>query len=252
MGNADEKKYSPKIKQSKKTNSNFDSLKRLEKLISYSFKNKEYLFNAITHSTYTYEKKLKYYENNERLEFLGDCVLDLIVADMLYNNPLIYKEGEMTKIKALVVCENTLTSIANDISLGEFLLLGKGEEATFGRNKPSNLSNAMEALIAAVYLDSGFKSTYNMLFGLINPYIEKALRGKIIYDYKTKLLEFVQSQQKQHLLEFKIVKEEGPEHERKFFSQVSFDSVIIGSGCGSTKKEAEQEASKDAYKKIII
>lgn len=222
----------------------------LETAISYHFNERTPLYCALTHSTYAYECKKKQIRDNERLEFLGDGVLDLIVGDLLYRDPVEYKEGVMSKTRALLVCETTLSNIARNIGLGKCLILGKGEEQTNGRDKNSNLSNAMESVIAAVYLDGGYEAAYRLVKELFTPLIEKAKNGQIIYDYKSKLLEYVQGLHKQDHISINIVKEEGPDHDRTFFGQVVYFNVIIGSGTGSTKKEAEQEAAREALEHI--
>lgn len=222
----------------------------LETAISYHFTDRTPLYCALTHSTYAYESKKKKIRDNERLEFLGDGVLDLIVGDLLYRDPVEYKEGVMSKMRALLVCETTLSNIARNIGLGKCLILGKGEEQTNGREKNSNLSNAMESVIAAVYLDGGYEAAYRLVKELFTPLVAKAKNGQIIYDYKSKLLEYVQGIHLQDHISINIVKEEGPDHDRTFFSQVIYFNVIIGSGTGSTKKEAEQEAAREALEHI--
>lgn len=227
-----------------------EKFSNLEKSLSYRFNDYKILLQAVTHSTFAYESKNVKIKDNERLEFLGDCVLDLIAGDMLFREPAVYPEGVMSKMRALVVCETTLSNIATDIGLGNYLLLGNGEELTNGRKKHSNLSNAMEAVIAAVYLDGGYDKAYELVKHLIFPFIQKAQKGKMIHDHKSKFLEYVQSIKKQDYIAIEIVKEEGPEHNRTFFAQVKYHDIIIGSGIGATKKEAEQEASREAYKRI--
>lgn len=222
----------------------------VEKSLKYSFKEKNLILSAITHSTYSYENKNISTENNERLEFLGDSVLDLVIGEILFNDQNVYDEGTMTKIRALVVCENTLCEVAKELHLGEKLLLGKGEETTGGRSKNSNLSDAVEAVVAAVYLDGGIGEAGRVVEMLFSKYIKEAKKGRIVYDYKSRFWEFVQSIREQESIKFNIVKEEGPVHKRKFYSQVVRKGEIIGSGNGSTKKEAEQNAAKEALCKM--
>jgi len=223
----------------------------IENKIGYSFVDKTLLLKAITHSTYSYESKDKWCENNERLEFLGDSVLDLIVGDILFRDLNMLPEGIMSKIRALIVCETTLSEVAKIIGLGECLLLGKGEELTNGRNKLSNLSNAVEAVIAAIYLDSGYENAYRVVETLLDKHIKKAKIGEIVYDYKSKFIEYIQGIKEQDNIKFCIIKEEGPEHNRTFYAQILYNESILGAGSGSTKKEAEQEAAKEAYTKMI-
>ncbi len=225
-------------------------LSELEKSLSYDFKDKTKLLGALTHSTYAYENKKDAIKDNERLEFLGDCVLDMIIGDLLFKDSSEMKEGVMSKRRALIVCETTLSALARKINIGDYLLLGKGEEQTKGRNKNSNLSNAMESVIAAVYLDSGFDAAYELVKRLFEPYFQKACSGAIVYDYKSEILEYVQGIGQIGSIIFKIVKEEGPDHDRTFFSQVNYYSMIIGCGTGATKKDAEQDAAKKALSHI--
>jgi len=222
----------------------------IEDKIGYSFTDRSLLLNALTHSTYSYESKEKYCVNNERLEFLGDSVLDLIVGDILFKDSDLLPEGVMSKIRALIVCETTLSEVSKTIGLGDYLLLGKGEELTDGRNKISNLSNAVEAIIAAIYLDGGYEKAYKVVEKLVGRYIKMAKTGKIVYDHKSKFIEYVQSIKEQGNIRFCIIKEEGPEHNRTFYAQIIYNETILGTGCGSTKKEAEQEAAKEAYEKM--
>lgn len=222
------------------------SFAELEETLQYKFFDHSLLLMALTHSTYAYENKRKSIKDNERLEFLGDCVLDMIVGDLLFRENNDYKEGFMSKTRALIVCEATLSNQARNMNLGDYLILGKGEEQTDGRNKNSNLANAVESIIAAVYLDGGFDQAYNLVKRMFSSYIKQAELGAIIYDHKSKLLEYVQGIAMQEFIEFKIVKETGPDHARTFFAQVHYFDMIIGCGKGSTKKEAEQEAAKEA------
>lgn len=225
-------------------------LKNLEKSLDYKFGNRKLLLQALTHSTYAYENKNISAKNNERLEFLGDCVLDLIIGDLLYREHDEYSEGVMSKTRALIVCETTLSRVARTLGLGSYLLLGKGEKQSDGRDKNSNLSNAMESVIAAVYLDGGYEAAYKLIGSLFEIPMQQARKGKIEHDYKSKLLEYVQGKQQQDSIEFKIVREEGPEHKRTFCAQVNYFDMIVGNGMGSTKKEAEQEAAKEALSHI--
>jgi len=224
--------------------------KELEKNLGYDFKDPRILLQALTHSTYAYENKGKQIKDNERLEFLGDCVLDLIIGDLLYRRPDEYSEGFMSKTRAIVVCESTLSDIAKNMGLGGYLLLGKGEEQTQGREKNSNLSNAIESIIAAVYLDGGYETAYHLVERLFSSAIQRAMEGNIVFDYKSKVLEYVQGIQQQGSIGFVIVKEEGPDHNRLFFAQVRYFDIIVGCGTGSTKKEAEQAAAKEALEHL--
>lgn len=224
--------------------------KDLECALPYEFKNRRLLLQALTHSTYSYENKNISVKNNERLEFLGDCVLDLIIGDLLYRESEESSEGVMSKTRALIVCETTLSNIARTIDLGTYLLLGKGENLSDGRDKNSNLSNALESVLAAVYLDGGYESAYRLVRSLFASSLQQAQEGAIEHDHKSKLLEYVQGIGQQNSIEFKIVREEGPEHKRTFYAQVKYYDMLVGNGIGSTKKEAEQEAAKEALTHI--
>ncbi|NLW10514.1 MAG: ribonuclease III [Clostridiaceae bacterium] len=218
------------------------------KLINYDFKDIQKLDEALTHSTYAYEHRHQGLTDNERLEFLGDAVLDLVISEVLFRNGEAYSEGHMTKTRALVVCENTLADAARDIDLGQVLLLGRGEEATGGDDKSSNLSNAMEAIFGAVFLDGGFEQAARVILDLLSDSLEQALKGEMIYDHKSKLLELVQSTRGNSTMRFEIIAEEGPVHNRTFTAAVIVDDNRIATGQGSSKKEAEQQAARSALK----
>ncbi|HHU07132.1 MAG TPA: ribonuclease III [Clostridiaceae bacterium] len=214
-------------------------------IISYSFQNPLLLETALTHSTFAYENR-NYIEDNERIEFLGDAVLQLVISEQLYLLAEKLKEGKMTKTRALVVCEQTLAQAAKDISLDKYLRLGKGELQTGGAEKPSSLSNSLEAVFGAIYLDGGLDAAKRVILSLLSPYLELALHGKIQYDFKSRLLELVQMTKGQSTLSFAIVNEEGPVHNMKFTAAAILDDVEIAYGVGSSKKEAEQMAAEMA------
>ena len=174
------------------------------------------------------------------------AVLDLAVSDAMFQLPELHDEGFMTKTRALVVCENSLAQIALKLGLGSILLLGKGEAATGGNEKPSNLANAMEAVFGAIYLDAGFAAARQVILQQLAEPIQYAISGSIIYDHKSRLLEYVQSLTKPGHIRFTILEEQGPVHERLFTAGVLYNEQLIASGCGSTKKEAEQQAAKSA------
>ena len=208
----------------------------LEEKIGYQFKNKRLLETALTHSSYANEKKSRVY--NERLEFLGDSVLSLIVSNLLYSNSHHLKEGDMSKMRANLVCEKSLAECAGKINLGKYLYLGTGEERTGGRERASVLADATEALIAALYLDAGFEKASEFVLSLI-------LKGEYISDYKTELQERIQSHSPE-APEYKIISETGPDHSKTFEAAVYVSGKMIGSGIGKTKKDAEQSAAKAA------
>ena len=218
-------------------------LNELEEKIGYTFQNKELMENAMRHSSYANEtrKKLK---DNERLEFLGDAVLELSSSEFIFENYPAMPEGDMTKLRASIVCEPTLAQCAAVIELGSFLRLGKGEELTGGRFRDSIVSDAMEALIGAIYLDGGFASAKEFVYEFILNDIENK---KLFYDSKTILQEIVQSSFKGQPMSYHLVREEGPDHDKTFVMQLFIGDRGFEEGSGRTKKSAEQQA---AYRTI--
>lgn len=221
-----------------------DRLKELEKRIGYKFNDEALLRQAMMHSSYTNEKHLPKHQCNERLEFLGDAVLELVSSEFLYGEKPLVSEGELTKTRASMVCEPSLAFCARDIELGSFLLLGKGEEATGGRQRESITSDAMEALIGAIYLDGGFTNAKEF----IHKFVLSDLENKILFfDSKTILQEIVQAE-KETQISYHLLKEEGPDHNKSFYVEVLIGGKSYGSGKGRTKKAAEQQA---AYQAIL-
>ncbi|CDA75614.1 ribonuclease 3 [Clostridium sp. CAG:242] len=218
------------------------SIQQLQDTIGYKFHNPVFLEVALTHSSYANEVKhqLKY---NERQEFLGDAVLSIIVSDYLFNNYTV-PEGELTKLRAAIVCEKSLDVMANKIHLGEYLRLGRGEEMTGGRTRPSIIADAFEALIAAIYLDSGIESARAFVLPFVTEMLEHedSLSFK---DYKTILQEIIQQNPEEKLV-YKLVGEKGPDHDKRFVVDVMLNSNVIGKGEGRSKKNAEQMAAKEA------
>ncbi|HAL73750.1 MAG TPA: ribonuclease III [Clostridiales bacterium] len=221
-------------------------LQKLETAIGHQFSQQSLLSEALTHSTYAYEHRYDGVISNERLEFLGDAVLDLAISDELFRQQQMYDEGFMTKTRALVVCESTLASLARQLEIGDMLYLGKGEATTFGKTKPSNLSNTMEALFGAVYLDAGFEKARQVILNLLSGAMHDALDGSLMFDYKSKLLEYAQSMNNIGPLRFTILDEQGPVHEKQYTAGVLQHDRLIGRGTGANKKEAEQQAAKVA------
>ncbi len=219
-------------------------LKELEQRIKYQFKDKDLLKSALMHSSYTNEKRLPKYKCNERLEYLGDAVLELVSSESLFHANKTMSEGEMTKLRASMVCEPSLAICARDIHLGDFLLLGKGEENTGGRYRDSVTSDALEALIGAIYLDGGFASAKEFILNYVLTDLENK---KLFYDSKTILQELVQGQFRE-TLSYHLVKEEGPDHNKTFVVEAYIGNECYGMGTGRTKKAAEQEA---AYHTIL-
>lgn len=223
-----------------------DQMASLEKQIGHVFRNRNYLIQALTHSTFAYEHRHEQVQDNERLEFLGDAVLDLVISDILFRQADGFAEGYMTKTRALVVCENTLAQIAAEINLGDVLQMGRGELATGGREKPSNLANAVEAVLGAIYLDAGYEKVRKIILDLMEKPIALALSGNLVYDFKSRLLELVQSTRGNSTLRFQILSESGPVHDPVFISGVLVDEQLIATGSGSSKKESEQQAAREA------
>lgn len=222
------------------------ALSLLEDLLGYRFACPQLLVEAMTHSTFAYEQRQPGLVDNERLEYLGDAVLDLVISHRLYLEPARFTEGFMTKARALVVCEPTLAKSARALGLGGFLRLGRGEEATGGRNKPSNLANAVEAVIGATFQDGGFAAADALVGRLLADELALALSGHLVYDHKSQLIELVQGSRLGSTIRFTIVREEGPVHERIFTAAVLLDEQPIGEGSGTSKKEAEQQAAREA------
>jgi ribonuclease-3 len=221
-------------------------LSDFEQRIGYLFTDKSLLAQALTHSTYAYENKSRGMPDNERLEFLGDSILGLAIGRALFEDDPALTEGDMTAMRALVVCEQSLAEAARRIGLGRELLLGVGEDRTGGRDKDSNLSNAMEALFGAAFLDGGYDQASSLVLRLMRDILDRALAGKLIRDYKSRLIEWAQAFDPPRKVEFVLVRETGREHERMFTSRVEIDSVFYGEGAGKSKKESEQAASREA------
>ncbi|WFD08976.1 ribonuclease III [Tepidibacter hydrothermalis] len=223
--------------------------KELEEKIQYTFKNKSYLLEALTHSSYANENKKGHIQYNERIEFLGDSALGIVVSHYLFENNKNLPEGELTKIRANIVCEESLSELAKKINLGKYLLLGKGEEVTGGRERISILADATEAIIGAIYLDGGLEKTRDFIINHMQDIIQDSIKGKIFRDYKTHLQEVLQSQTNERIT-YDVMEEIGPDHNKKFIIQVRLGKEILGKGGGKSKKEAEQMAAKQALKRV--
>ena len=222
------------------------NLESLEKKTGYHFHDKNLLRHAMTHSSYINEKHLRKVDCNERLEFLGDAVLELVSSEYLFFGNPEMPEGQMTKQRASMVCEKALAFCARELELGEYLLLGKGEDATGGRKRESITSDAMEALIGAIYLDGGFANAKEFIL----KHILNDLEGKrLFYDSKTILQEIVQGKMEQ-TINYQLLKEEGPDHNTQFQVGVLIGDIQYGTGNGRTKKAAEQDAAYQAILKI--
>ncbi|MBK5253765.1 MAG: ribonuclease III [Peptostreptococcaceae bacterium] len=218
----------------------------LEDAVGYCFKNKKLLMNALTHSSYSSDKGMNYSENNERLEYLGDAFFDAIIGTRLYKLLPLEREGKLSKMRAKIVCEDSLEDIGKSLKLGDYLLIGKGEEQTGGRTRKSIIANAMEAIIGAIYLDSDYDTVYDVVNKLFDDKVSLAIEGKLLTDYKTKLQEIIQKKYKDKAPSYEVIKTEGPDHDKVFFMDLILDEEIIGKGLGKSKKEAEQNAAADA------
>ena len=225
-------------------NENYEkNLEDFEKKINYTFKDKKLLFVALSHSSFANEKR-KLRHSNERLEFLGDSVLSIVVSQYLFEHFTHLPEGELTKIRASLVCEKSLYEFAKEIDLGEHLFLGKGEENTGGRERTSILADAFEAVIAAVFLDGGLEAAKKHILRFIPKDIDSR-KSVSFSDHKTILQEIIQKNPEEKV-EYKLVGQSGPDHNKAFKVQVCLNSNVIGTGIGKSKKEAEQMAAKEA------
>lgn len=216
-------------------------LEKFQNIIKYKFKDIKLLKNALTHSSYANEKKTGNFKDNERLEFLGDAVLELISSDFIYLNHSDMNEGKMTRLRASIVCEPTLAMCARDIKLNEYIMLGKGEDLTGGRNRDSIISDAFEALIGSIYLDGGFANAKKF----VQEFVLGDLEDKqLFYDSKTILQEVVQAHGME--VEYTLVDERGPEHDKTFIASAKTEGMFNVTGEGHTKKAAQQKAAYNA------
>ncbi|MGM9647068.1 MAG: ribonuclease III [Eubacteriales bacterium] len=220
---------------------------RLEQEIGYQFQTVTHLKNALIHSSYANESGSRHpaLDCNERMEFLGDTVLSLVVSTYLFKTFPELPEGNLSKIRSFTVCEKALAEFAAEINLGDYLLLGKGEDNNNGRQRPSITSDAFEALIAAIYLDGGLEPATKFVLRFAIPHIDRLRSEQITEDYKTALQQIVQ-QEHGEKLEYVLVAEEGPAHQRTFTMEARLNSNVIGRGVGSSKRDAEQKAAKEA------
>ena len=217
----------------------------LEQRIGYSFRDISLLKQALTHSSYANEQKINKSANYERLEFLGDAVLELVSSEFLFQENPSMPEGQLTKMRASMVCEPSLAFCARDLELGEFILLGKGEESTGGRKRESITSDAMEAVIGAIFLDGGLEKAKEFIYRFILSDLEDK---QLFYDSKTTLQEHIQGKLKKEFC-YVLTDEYGPEHDKTFCVEVRMEDTVLGSGKGRTKKAAEQQA---AYEALLV
>ncbi|MDF9408098.1 ribonuclease III [Pelotomaculum isophthalicicum JI] len=226
-----------------------DCRSRLRRRLGMDWRDDNLLSVALTHSSFTYENRHTGAENNQRLEFLGDAVLELAVSDYLYRNNPGRDEGELTKLRAAIVCEPSLARVAGGLELGLCLSMGKGEERSGGRERPSILADAFEALLGAVYLDQGLDRAAEIAIRCLTPVISDVMEGRLERDYKTELQELVQ-QRGGETVQYVILKEDGPDHDKTFTAGVIYQGQMFGTGTGRSKKDAEQRAAKSALSKI--
>lgn len=223
-------------------------IRELEDAIGYRFRNISLLQNALAHSSYANERWHDSLKSNERLEFLGDSILGMVVAEYLYRNFPERPEGMLTKIRADLVCEKALAVVAGKIDLGKHLLLGNGEEASGGRNRDSIQADAVESIIAACFLDGGMEAARSFIQRFVLADVPKQKLHNV--DYKTALQELVQ-QKKHQIISYTLVGESGPDHSKQFSVQVALNGETVGVGCGTSKKRAEQEAAHAAIQRLF-
>lgn len=218
------------------------NFEKLEKSIGYTFKNKELLKRALTHTSYAYENKV---QSNEKLEFLGDSILEFVSSKYLYNNYPKLREGEMTKVRAEVVCEASLYEVASKHNFSDFLLVGKSERSCNGNRKIAVMADSVEAIIAAIYFDEGLQQAETFIIDNLKQSIEKSSKNVGMKDHKTVLQEKLQEHGNVDI-EYEIINEKGPDHEKEFTAEVKCNGKILAQGVGKTKKQAEMEAAKKA------
>ncbi len=220
--------------------------KALEEALGYRYKNKTLLRQALSHSSYANEVYKNSLDSYERVEFLGDSILGFVTAEYLYRTFPMKPEGELTRIRAELVCEKNLANVAEQIRLGEYLLLGHGESQGGGRHRSGILCDVMEALIAAAYLDSGFDEAKGIVYRLVLPMLDKISQNR---DYKTELQELIQKKKDQHIT-YEVLEEKGPDHCKEFLVRVNLNGTEIGRGSGTSKKRAEQAAAGSALEQL--
>lgn len=226
-----------------------EEIMTLEKKLEYSFGDIGLITQALVHSSYANEKGQKNLASYERLEFLGDAVLQLIISDFLFAKYPDFPEGELTKLRSRIVCEATLVACAQALDLGGYMYFGRGEELTGGRERPSILADCFESVVAAIYLDGGMSSARSFVLRNMEKKIMDAVMGKIFIDYKTRLQEVIQAR-KITQIRYVVLDEQGPDHSKIFQMNVLVNDLVVGTGSGRSKKEAEQLAAKMALGRI--
>ena len=224
-------------------------LMELEKIIGYQFNNTNNLKEAITHRSFANEHRNHQMKDNERLEFLGDAILDLIISKYLFDKYPVMPEGDLSKVRASIVCEGSLAKTARNIDLGAFILLGKGEEMTGGRTRNSILADAFEAVTGAIFVDGAFEDVVKFLQTTLIENVDSLSVEDLYTDYKTILQESIQKESMQPL-HYEVVDEKGPDHDKDFYVAVYHGELCLGKGIGKSKKEAEQQAAKTALKAL--
>lgn len=225
-----------------------DGYQNLKEKIGLKWKDEVLLRQALTHGSYAYEHPGV--SNNQRLEFLGDAVLEVVVSEYLYRSFPGKSEGDLTRLRAAIVCESSLARVASELGVGEALLMGRGEILSGGRQRPSILADAFEALLGAIYLDQGLTLAAEFVLSRLKPVIDDILRGRQERDYKTELQEFLQRRSPENV-SYAILKEEGPDHAKSFTAGVFYRGECLGKGEGRSKKEAEQRAAREALEALI-
>ncbi len=223
-----------------------NQIQEFQERIGYSFSNRNLLKQALTHSSLVNERRMNKLACNERLEFLGDAVLELVTSEFLYEKYPMRPEGELSRLRASIVCEQTLAFCTRELSLGDYIFMGKGEEGTGGRTKPSIVSDALEAVIGAIYLDGGFANAKEFIHRFVLNDIE---HKQLFFDSKTILQETVQGHY-EGSIHYELLEESGPDHHKKYVVEVRIGSAALGQGEGRTKKQAEQEAAYQALLKL--
>ena len=225
-----------------------ENYEELEKQLGYVFMDKNLLKTAFTHTTYVFEHNMGHYSSNQRLEYIGDAVIDLVIGRKLYDMDEHADEGFLSKTRSIIVCERSFAEVARSLRFGDYLLLGKGERQTGGVDKDSTLADAFEAVIAAIYFDGGFDEASRVILSVLNDIICKAYEGKLILDYKSRIYEIAQQRGNQHKIRFEVLDERGPAHEKEFDVACYADDTLLSKATGRSKKDAEQKCAEAAIK----
>lgn len=223
-----------------------ENIRELSEKLEYRFRDRHLLLTALTHSSYVNENKFPYSKNNERLEYLGDAILDAVISDYLYRKYQEAEEGALTKERAAIVCEASLFLCGERLGIGQYLILGKGEEHNGGRTRASMVADAVEAIIGAVYIDGGWAAAQKTALHILKDVMEKASAGGLNRDYKSLIQERFQAEGETSI-SYVVVKEKGPDHNKTFYMDLIINGKVRGHGAGKSKKEAEQKAAQSVY-----